>query len=81
MMMRPSSAGRQTRLSDYAKKRTHAETFKTGVGTSDIDILQMKMGDQDVFTTPQQNILVAKALIDTIEPLLGDDHAATPIAA
>ena len=37
------------------------------------------MGDQDVFTTPQQNILVAKALINTIEPLLGDDHAATPI--
>src|SRR5438128_623834 len=39
------------------------------------------MGDQDVFTTPQQNILIAKALIDTIEPLLGDDHAAIPITA
>ena len=37
------------------------------------------MGDQDVFTTPQQNILVAKALCDTIEPMLAEDHTATPI--
>ena len=28
---------------------------------------------------PQQNILVAKALFDTIEPMMAKDHAATPI--
>ena len=39
----------------------------------------MKMGDQNIFTTPQQNILVAKALCDTIEPMLAKDHAATLI--
>src|SRR5438876_465362 len=33
----------------------------------------------NVFTTPQQNILAAKALCDTIEPMLTDDHVATPI--
>ncbi len=37
------------------------------------------MGDQNVFITPQQNILVAKALFDTIEPMMAEDHAATPI--
>ena len=39
----------------------------------------MNMGDQNVSTTPQQNILVAKALCNTIEPMLAEDHAATPI--
>ena len=39
----------------------------------------MKMGDQNVFTTPQQNILIANALCDTIEPMLAEDHTATPI--
>ena len=43
------------------------------------EILQMKMGNQNVFITPQQNILVTKALCDTIEPMLAEDHAATPI--
>ena len=37
------------------------------------------MGDQNIFTMPQQNILFAKALCDTIEPMLAEDHAATPI--
>src|SRR5438045_3780658 len=37
------------------------------------------MGDQNIFTTPQQNILAAKVLCDTIEPMLAEDHAATPI--
>src|SRR5213075_2395087 len=37
------------------------------------------MGDQNIFTTPQQNILIAKALCDTIESMLAEDHAATPI--
>src|SRR5438128_9407366 len=37
------------------------------------------MGDQNIFTTLQQNILVVKALCDTIEPMLAEDHAATPI--
>src|SRR5436853_5822589 len=43
------------------------------------EILQTKMGDQNVFTTPQQNILTAKTLCDMIEPMLAKDHAATPI--
>src|SRR5438105_4647119 len=43
------------------------------------EILQTKMGDQNVFTTLQQNILVAKALCYTIEPMLAEDHAAAPI--
>ena len=34
------------------------------------EILQTKMGDQNIFATSQQNILVAKALCDTIEPML-----------
>src|SRR5437762_7429549 len=37
------------------------------------------MGDQNVFITPQQNILIAKALFDTVEPMMAEDHAATPI--
>src|SRR6266540_4356934 len=37
------------------------------------------MGDQNVFIMPQQNILIAKALFDTIEPMMAEDHAATPI--
>ena len=37
------------------------------------------MGDQNVFITPQQNILVAKGLFDTVEPMMAEDHAATPI--
>src|SRR5438105_2675490 len=37
------------------------------------------MGNQNIFTTPQQNILVAKVLCDTIEPMLAEDHAATTI--
>src|SRR5438105_7602403 len=37
------------------------------------------MGNQNVFITPQQNILVAKALFDTIEPMMAEDHTATPI--
>src|SRR5438105_1624666 len=36
------------------------------------------MGDQNVFTTPQQIILIAKVLCDTIDPMLIEDHAATP---
>src|SRR5438105_2467683 len=43
------------------------------------EVLQTKMGDKNVFTILQQNILVAKALCDTIEPMLAEDHAATPI--
>src|SRR5204863_6711923 len=37
------------------------------------------MGDQNIFITPQQNILVAKALFDTVEPMMAEDHAATSI--
>ena len=43
------------------------------------EILQTKMGDQNVFITPQQNILVAKVLFDIIEPMMAEDHAATSI--
>ena len=37
------------------------------------------MGDQNIFIKPQQNILVAKALFDTVEPMMAEDHAAMPI--
>ena len=37
------------------------------------------MGDQNVFITPQQNIIAAKVLFDSLEPMMADDHAATPI--
>src|SRR5438105_6236135 len=37
------------------------------------------MGDQNIFITPQQNILVAKALLDSVEPMMAEDHAATPV--
>src|SRR5204862_106952 len=43
------------------------------------EILQTKMGDQDAFITPQQNIITAKALFDSVEPMMADDHAATPV--
>ena len=43
------------------------------------EILQTKIGDQNVFITSQQNILVAKALFNTIEPMMAKDHAVTPI--
>src|SRR6266511_305575 len=33
------------------------------------EILQTKIGDQNVFITPQQNILIAQAFFDTIEPM------------
>ena len=35
------------------------------------------MGDQNVFITPQQNIITAKVLFDSIEPMMAEDHAAT----
>src|SRR5438105_15704429 len=37
------------------------------------------MSDQNVFITPQQNIIAAKALFDSVEPMMVEDHAATPI--
>src|SRR5436190_842751 len=37
------------------------------------------MGDQNIFIMPQQNIHVAKALFDTVEPMMAEDHATTPI--
>src|SRR5437773_6902038 len=37
------------------------------------------MGDQNIFITPQQNIIAAKVLFDSLEPMMTDDHAATPI--
>ena len=43
------------------------------------EILQTKMGDQNVFITPQQNIIAAKVLFDSLEPMMADDHTATPI--
>src|SRR6266540_836563 len=43
------------------------------------EILQTKMGDQNVFTTPQQNIIAAKVLFDSLEPMMAEDHAATPV--
>src|SRR5207237_10532226 len=43
------------------------------------EILQTKMGDQNVFITPQQNIIAAKVLFDSLEPMMADDHAATPV--
>ena len=44
------------------------------------NILQMDLDGQNVFTTPQQNLLAARALMDSIVPMLGEDNAATPIA-
>ena len=43
------------------------------------EILQTKMGNQNVFITPQQNIITAKALFDSVEPMMAEDHAATPV--
>src|SRR6266540_3733568 len=43
------------------------------------EILRTKIGDQNVFITPQQNIIAAKALFDSIEPMMAEDHAATPV--
>src|SRR5207244_8248203 len=43
------------------------------------EILQTKMGDQNVFITPQQNIIAAKVLFDSLEPMMPDDHAHAPI--
>ena len=37
------------------------------------------MGDQNIFITPQQNFLVAKALFDTLKPVMAEDHPATPV--
>src|SRR5438128_11304365 len=37
------------------------------------------MGNQNVFITPQQNIIAAKVLFHSLEPMMADDHAATPI--
>src|SRR5437762_5501731 len=37
------------------------------------------MGDQNIFITPQQNIIAAKVLFDSLEPMMVGDHAATPI--
>src|SRR5436190_15915298 len=37
------------------------------------------MGDQNVFITPQQNFIAAKALFDSVEPMIAEDHAATPV--
>ncbi len=37
------------------------------------------MGDQNIFITPQQNIIAAKVLFDSLEPMMADDHAATPV--
>ena len=37
------------------------------------------MGDQNVFITPQQNIIVTKALFDSVEPMIAEDHAATSV--
>src|SRR5437868_11390077 len=43
------------------------------------EILQTKMGDQNVFITHQQIIIAAKVLFDSLEPMMVDDHAATPV--
>ena len=43
------------------------------------EILQTKMGDQNVIITPQQNIIAGKVLFDSLEPMMADDHAATPV--
>src|SRR5947207_7392505 len=37
------------------------------------------MGDQNIFITPQQNIIAAKALFNNVEPMMAEDHAATPV--
>src|SRR5438105_15555028 len=37
------------------------------------------MGDQNVIITPQQNIIAAKVLFDSLEPMMAGDHAATPV--
>src|SRR5437764_9506349 len=37
------------------------------------------MGDQNVFIMPQQNIIATKALFDSVEPMMAEDHAATPV--
>src|SRR5207237_10079359 len=43
------------------------------------EILQTKMDDQNIFIMPQQNIIAAKVLFDSLEPMMVDDHAATPV--
>lgn len=37
------------------------------------------MGDHNVFTSPQQNVLTAQVLYDMIDPMLAEDHTATQI--
>src|SRR5438034_5471305 len=37
------------------------------------------MGDQNIFIMPQQNIIAAKALFNSVEPMMAEDHAATPV--
>src|SRR5438128_1102833 len=37
------------------------------------------MGDQNVFITSQQNIIAAKVLFDSLQPMMADDHATTPV--
>src|SRR5438105_1825676 len=37
------------------------------------------MGDQNIFITPQQNILIAKVLFDSIEPMMAEDHVVTSV--
>ena len=37
------------------------------------------MGDQNVFIMPQQNIIAAKALFDSMKPMMAEDHVATPV--
>src|SRR5438128_11618276 len=38
------------------------------------EILQTKMGDQNIFITPQQNIIATKVLFDSLEPMMADDQ-------
>ena len=35
---------------------------------------------QDIFATPQQNLTVAAAFMQTLVPMLGENNVATPIA-
>ena len=44
------------------------------------DFLQADSGGQGVFATPQQNLTVAAAFMESLVPMLGKDNVATPIA-
>lgn len=45
------------------------------------EILREKVGDVNVYKTPHQNIIAVHTLCETLEPLLAEHAAATPVVA